>query len=264
MEDIYYKATEDRAKESVEDALNMEIGQAIANVQDPSEFSGIDINTDARHGTRKNSAYSDVIALGGTTHKVVSAQMISKQDDPITQNHELIGVKKMYQEFDNKNISVRIHRHDRNSSVNKYLSQEHSHVQNTNDTWHATKGIVKVLKNITSGPKKMHGITWYEKLTDKAVSVKTVAYSAMKNCNGSGEKLRQLLDNIPEHNIPEHYTVFVTVKVQQEERYVCSKSELKDPKAISLLSAAIKKLQIYRKRTEQNITLLKVNSCHTQ
>ena len=53
MEDIYCKATEDTAKESVEDALNMETGQAIANVQDPSEFSGIDIITDARHGTRK-------------------------------------------------------------------------------------------------------------------------------------------------------------------------------------------------------------------
>ena len=246
MEDIYCKSTEDTAKESVEDALNMEIGQAIANVQDPSEFSGIDIITDARHGTRKNSAYSDVIALGGTTHKIVSAQEISKQDDPISQRHELIGVKKMYQEFDNKNVSVRIHGHDRNSSVNKYLSQEHTHVQNANDTWHATKGIIKVLKSITSGPKKMHGITWHGELTDKAASVKTAAYYAMKNCNGSGEKLRQMLDNIPEHYKGNHTQCLPQSKCKQEERYVCSKSELKDPKAISLLSAAIKKLQIYR------------------
>ena len=246
IEQIYYKATEDTANESIEDALNMEIGQAVANVPDPSEFSGINIITDARHGTRKNSAYSDVIALGGTTHKVVSAQVISKQDDPISQRHELIGVKKMYQEFDEKNVSINIHGHDRNSSVNKYLSKDHSHVKNANDTWHATKGIVKALKNITSGPKKMHGLTWHEELTDKAASVKTAAYYAMKNCKGSGETLRQMLDNIPEHYIGNHSQCLPESRCKQEERYICSKSELKDPKAISLLSAAIKKLQIYR------------------
>ena len=38
IEHIYYKATEDTAKELIEDALNMEIGQAVANVPDPSEF----------------------------------------------------------------------------------------------------------------------------------------------------------------------------------------------------------------------------------
>ena len=94
IEHIYYKATENTVKESIQDALNMEIGQAVANVPDPSEFLGINIITDARHGTQKNNAYSDVIALGGTTNKVVSAQVISKRDDPISQRHELIGVKK--------------------------------------------------------------------------------------------------------------------------------------------------------------------------
>ena len=53
VDGIYCKATEDTAKESLDDALNMEIGQAIANSQDPSDYAGIDIITDARHGTRK-------------------------------------------------------------------------------------------------------------------------------------------------------------------------------------------------------------------
>ena len=246
VEWIYCKATEDTAKESLDDAFNMEIGQAIANSQDPSDYAGIDIITDARHGTRKNSAYSDVIALGGTTHKVVSAQVISKQDDPISQRHELVGVKKMYQEFETKNVSVRIHGHDRNSSVNKYLSQEHNLVQNANDTWNATKGIVKALKSVTTGPKKMPGITWHEELADKASSVKTATYYAMKNCNGYGERLRQMLDNIPEHYKGNHEQCLPQSRCKQEDSYVCSKCELKDPKAISLLSAAIKKLQIYR------------------
>ena len=246
VEEIYCKATEDTANEALEDALNMEIAQAIANTEDPSEFTGIDIITDARHGTRKNSAYSDVIALGGTTHKVVSAQVISKQDDPISQRHELVGVKRIYQEFENKNVSIRMHGHDRNSSVNKYLSQEHNHVQNANDTWHATKGIVKALKSVTAGPKKMHGITWHEELADKAGSIKTATYYAMKNCNGSPERLRQMLDNITEHYKGNHEQCLSQSRCKQDDDYVCTKSELKDPKAISLLSAAIKKLQVYR------------------
>ena len=65
-----------------------------------------------------------------------------------------------------------MHGHDRSSSVNKYLSQEHNHVQNANDTWHATKAIVKALKSVTTRPKKIHGITWHEELVDKAGSIK--------------------------------------------------------------------------------------------
>ena len=60
---------------------------------DPLHLSGIDIITDARHGTRKISAFSDVVALGDTTHKVVAIQTVSKKDDPCSQRHELIGVK---------------------------------------------------------------------------------------------------------------------------------------------------------------------------
>ena len=92
----------------------------------------------------------------------------------------------------------------------------------------------------------MHGITWHEELTDKAASVKIAAYYSMKNCNGSGEKLRQMLDNIPEHYKGNHTRCLPQSSCKQEERYACSKSELKDPKAISLLSAAIRKLQVYR------------------
>ena len=89
---------------------------------------------------------------------MVAVQTISKKDEAVSQRHELHGVKKMYKEFDSKKVKIRIHGHDRNSSVNKYLATEHSSVKNANDTWHATKGIVKALKAITSGPKKKHGM----------------------------------------------------------------------------------------------------------
>ena len=86
---IYCKANEDAANEILEGVVNIEIGQVIANSQDPPDYTGIDIITDAWHGTRQCifGCYSarGVIALGGTTHKVVSAQVISKQDGQISQ-----------------------------------------------------------------------------------------------------------------------------------------------------------------------------------
>ena len=97
-----------------------------------------------------------------------------------------------------------LHGHDRNSSVNKYLAQEEPHVKNANDTWHATKGIAKVLKSVISGAKKNSGITWHEELSDKAASIKTAAFYVMKNCNGDPARLRELLHNIPGHYQADH------------------------------------------------------------
>lgn len=110
--------------------------------------------TDARHGWRKNAAQSDIVALGNVTHKAVAVETVTRTDERISQRHELVGVKNMYKTFDSENIQIRIHGHDRNSSVNKYLAQEQPHVRNANDTWHATKGIAKIIKIITSGAKK--------------------------------------------------------------------------------------------------------------
>ena len=163
MQNLICDATEAVAKSSMESALNTEIGQSVANSVNPLQTDGIDIITDARHGTRKNSAFSDVVALGGTTHKVVAIQTVSKKDDPCSQRHELLGVKNIYKEFDSKNVKVRLHGHDRNASVNKYLMKEQPEVKNGNDTWHATKGIVKAFKGITTGPKKNHGKQGYRK-----------------------------------------------------------------------------------------------------
>ena len=123
------------AKESIQTALNGEIAQAVANMaKNGSEFEGIDIITDARHGWMKKAAQSDIVALGNITHKVVDIQTVTRSDEPISQRHELVGVKNIYKNFDSQNVKVRIHGHDRNSSVNKYLAQEKPHVKNANNT----------------------------------------------------------------------------------------------------------------------------------
>ncbi len=232
VHDMYCEATEECAEQSFQEAVGIEI----------VESEGISILTDARHGTRKNSAFSDVIAIGCRTHKVVAAKTVTKKDDQISQRHELFGVKEMYKDFERKGIKVNTHGHDRNSSVNKYLATEHPDIKNANDTWHATKGIAKTLKSIGSGPKKNVGKTWHEELTDKAASVKTASYYAMKHCHGSAEQLRQSLDNIPEHYQGKHANCSDESRCNAEgDNYESSKCTLTDPVAINLLTNAIKK-----------------------
>ena len=124
--------------------------------------------------------------------------------------------------------------------------KERTEVKNANETWHATKGIAKALKGITSGPKNNHGKTWHAELSDKAAAIKTATYHAMKTCDGSSEKLRQNLDNICEHYKGNHENCSDNSRCKKEENYVCSNSKLKDPFAMNLLSSAIKKLQVYR------------------
>jgi hypothetical protein len=39
---------------------------------------GINILTDARHDTRKNYMFSDVVCIGANTHKVLRSELISE------------------------------------------------------------------------------------------------------------------------------------------------------------------------------------------
>ncbi|WAR10681.1 hypothetical protein MAR_035757 [Mya arenaria] len=145
-------------------ALHNEIGQTMANVENQELFNGIDKIT--RHGTRINSAFSDVITLEGITHKVLSAETVTDKDDQIGQRHKLMGEQKK--------------------------------IRNVNDTWHAAKGIVNAMKARTSGFKKNMGITLHVELADKGAAIKNATYHAIWCCHGFQERLRELLDNIVE------------------------------------------------------------------
>jgi len=95
---------------------------------------------------------------------------------------------KLYAHFDGNDVNVNIHGHDRNMVANKYLKVDQLHVTNANDSWHVTKGINREIKKVCDGPMKYHGIQWHGELSDKAASIKTQCYYAMKNCEGSAEK----------------------------------------------------------------------------
>ena len=244
---MYCDVTSATAFESIKDALLEEEVLSIndAHTQE-QEYEGITILTDARHSTRRNAKQSDIIALGAKTHKVVGAVTVTKEDDPVSQRHEIFGVKRLYQHFDACDVTIHIHGHDRNASVNKFVKQEQPLVDNANDTWHAAKGVTKVIKPTGHGSKKMHGKTWHKELSDKAASVKTHVYYAMKNCNGSEEQLRRWLDNIVPHYQQNHTHCSPRSRCKTDTNYIPSKVTIKDSVAAKLLTDAIHSLQVYK------------------
>jgi hypothetical protein len=132
-------------KTSVRCALNDELHA--------SDEDGICIMTDARHACRKNSYHTDHVALGRHTRKVVDYQHINKLEDNVTQRHEAIGCSRMYDAFEDNNIKVKEHAHDRNLSINRQIKDKDG-VHNLNDRWHVTKPITKGFKKLGKGSQK--------------------------------------------------------------------------------------------------------------
>ena len=88
----------------------------------------------------------------------------------------------------------------------------------------------------------MHGITWHEELSDKTAAVNAATYFAIKRCDGSENKLKELLDNKPEHYKGNHTECSFEARCQQkEESYESSKCSMNDPTAIELLTKVIRK-----------------------
>lgn len=87
-------------------------------------------------------------------------------------------------------------------AINKYVKErEHGFTCNQNDIWHEIKSVKKALSVISSGPRYKEGKTWSEELYDKPEpsNVATHFYWSIKHCEGDGNTLRAMLDNIVEH-----------------------------------------------------------------
>ena len=96
--------------------------------------------------------YTDHVALGANTHKVINMQHITRDEERSTQKHETVGCELMYNEFDKRGIKVNLHIHDRNMSVNKAIKSK-EYVTNCNERWHATKSVTSGVKAISNGSK---------------------------------------------------------------------------------------------------------------
>lgn len=62
------------------------------------DLDGIDIITHVRHGWRKNTKDTSIIAVETRTHKILNCVHIATADDPVTQRHEM----KNYRQKQNK------------------------------------------------------------------------------------------------------------------------------------------------------------------
>jgi hypothetical protein len=99
---------------TVSDVGKTSMNEAIQGEQEKTP-EGICIISDARHGCRKNSYHSDVMALGHLTHRVLAHAQVTKQDERSSQKHEVFGTKKLYECFQQKGVRVVRHGHDRNA-----------------------------------------------------------------------------------------------------------------------------------------------------
>ena len=99
----YKKAINEEYEKSIDNACSLEMELKAGN---PDTKVPIDILTDARHGWRNNAKDTTVVAIGDLTHKVIANEHVTRSDDPVAQRHELLGSKRIYDSFRNKDISI--------------------------------------------------------------------------------------------------------------------------------------------------------------
>jgi hypothetical protein len=235
---IFAIAVEQLTRDSMQHHIQEEL-------KDTTVQQGIKIATDARHGCRKNSYHTDVIAIGHKTHRVVNYQHVTKEDERSSQKHEAVGTQRIYEHFERQGVPISSHAHDRNGAISKIVAQ-HPETQDSLDTWHASKEVRSAMTKVAKGALKRHGETWHTQLSDKIAGVKTHSYYCMRYCGGDPQRLRALLDNVVEHYQNRHQYCIPTSRCKIDNPYVPSRLLLTENKAIELLQKTIRGLFMYK------------------
>lgn len=209
------------------------------------DLDGIDIITNARHGWRKNAKDTSVVAVGERSHKILNCVHITTADDPVTQRHEKIGTEKIYRDLEAEQVTVHIHTHDRNLSINKMV-KETVNTTNQNDIWHGIKSVKNAMSLISSGPRYKEGKTWSEELYGKPEPVATHFYWSIKKCNGDSSTLRSMLENCVEHYKGNHKQCHFASRCKKDPNYEPSKIVIQNPGAKKLLRNDIINSLIYK------------------
>ena len=241
----HFSVYKDSIQQEYEDFIDTALMSEIAGYDCDENWQGIEIMTDARHGWRKNAKDTSVVAIGEKSHKVLQHVHVTKEDDHCSQRHEKVGTERVYSYLDSKNVSVAVHSHDRNTSINKMIRENHKITTNQNDTWHSVKALKKSVLKIGAGAKKHKGKTWHWQLEDKAESVATHAHWAIRNCQGDPLLLQQKLLNIVQHYKNNHTACDMSSRCRKDPNYEPSRHVITDPVAEKLLSAAITSSVIY-------------------
>lgn len=193
----------------------------------------------------KNAKDSSIVAIGDNTHKVLQCCHITKADDIVSQRHELRGTENIYDEFERQDVSVKIHTHDRNLSINK-LVKRNAFTVNQNDSWHGVKSVKKAMQAVASGPKYKENKTWSEQLYDKVEPVATHFHWAIRNCQQDPQVLKKLLLNVTQHYKNEHSNCHQTSRCKLDKNYEPSRIVITNPKAEKMLQNVIEQSVIYK------------------
>lgn len=239
----YLKFTSDHISEERRSSCDIALTEEL-QLNGPD--NSIDLVTDARHSTRRNSKFTDVACLGYNTKQVIHHEIVSRADDPCAQRHELLGTKRIYAHLETKQINVRRHGHDRNTSVSKYIRENQQRTVNQYDTWHASVSLEKQLKQISSGAKCREGKTWSIQLSDKVGPVKTHMQYAMRNCNGDQSILRTKMECIVKHYQNDHTDCSPESRCKIDPNYIPSRQILTSPVAVELLLSCVRKCYVYK------------------
>ena len=98
-------------------SINRALLEEVASYE---ELDAIEVKTDARHEWRKNAKHSCIVAFGEKSYIVMNCVRITKTND-VSQRREKIGIEKHYTYFDSKYVSINVHTHDRNMTLNKLV-----------------------------------------------------------------------------------------------------------------------------------------------
>lgn len=236
--ELYKNSVEAEYKDSIQDSLHEEIGSY-------EDLDGINILTDARHGWRKNAKDTSVVAIGEKSHKILDCVHVTKQQDPVSQRHERIGTEAIYDNFTSQDVTIKIHSHDRNLSINKFI-KDTEETTNQNDLWHSVKSLKKSLKNISSGSRKSEGFTWSEQLVDKTEPIATHIHWAVRHCEGNPKKLQEFIENIIPHYENSHEKCHPESRCRKDKNYEPSRVVLTSKIAKKLLENTLKGSVIYK------------------
>ncbi|CAC5400247.1 unnamed protein product [Mytilus coruscus] len=140
----------------------------------------------------------------------MDCEHVTKSQDKVAKRHERLGTQIIYENLDNKDVSIKIHEHERNLVVNTFVRDTQFTV-NWNDLWHAVK--------ISKGTKRSEGITWSVQLGDTVVSIATHMNWAVRNCKQNYLKLEESLDNIVEHYCYNHVNCHHTSRCKVDSNY---------------------------------------------
>ncbi len=83
--------------------------------------------TDVQHGWRRNSLQTDVVAIETETHKCLRVEVVTNDDDNISQRHEAIGTQRLYGHFanvfDGDGLEIEVHAHDAAAAMNNIIKK---------------------------------------------------------------------------------------------------------------------------------------------